>query len=131
MLAIGIGRARRTQFNWVITGVAAIVNVTLNLTLIPLYGMMGAAVATVAAYTVMFLGMAWWSQRVFHVPYQWRRVAIAAAAGVGLAVVGKLVGGGLAARDRAHRRSTRSCSCRSASTFPAERKRIRSLVARA
>ena len=58
--------------------------------------MMGAAIATVAAYTVMFVGMAWWSQRVFRVPYQWRRVATAAAAGVGLAVAGKLVGGGLA-----------------------------------
>ena len=86
VIAIGIGRARRTQFNWVVTGVAAIVNVTLNLTLIPPYGMMGAAVATVAAYTVMFLGMTWWSQRIFRVPYQWRRVATAAAAGVALAV---------------------------------------------
>ena len=43
VLSIGIGRARRTQFNWVITGVAAVVNVALNLTLIPPYGMMGAA----------------------------------------------------------------------------------------
>jgi O-antigen/teichoic acid export membrane protein len=96
VLSIGIGRARRTQFNWVITGVAAIVNVTLNLTLIPIYGMMGAAIATVAAYTVMFAGMAWWAQRIFPVPYQWRRVLTAAAAGVALAVVGKLVGAGLA-----------------------------------
>ena len=51
-----------------ITGVAAAVNVALNLTLIPPYGMMGAAIATVAAYTVMFVGMAWWAQRVFPVP---------------------------------------------------------------
>jgi len=96
VLAIGIGRARRTQFNWVITGLAAVVNVTLNLTLIPSYGMMGAAIATVAAYTVMFAGMAWWAQRIFPVPYQWRRVLTAAAAGIGLAVLGKLVGAGLA-----------------------------------
>lgn len=95
VLSIGIGRARRTQFNWVITGVAAAVNVTLNLTLIPRYGMMGAAVATVAAYTVMFAGMAWWAQRVFPVPYQWRRVLTAAAAGVAIVVVGKLVDAGL------------------------------------
>jgi O-antigen/teichoic acid export membrane protein len=95
VLAIGIGRARRTQFNWVVTGAAAVVNVTLNLTLIPPYGMMGAAIATVAAYTVMFVGMAWWSQRVFPVPYQWRRVLTATAAGVALAVLGKLVGAGL------------------------------------
>jgi len=96
VLSIGIGRARRTQFNWVITGVAAVVNVTLNLTLIPPYGMMGAAIATVAAYTVMFAGMAWWAQRIFPCPYQWRRVLTAATAGVALAVLGKLVGAGLA-----------------------------------
>ena len=40
--------------------------------------------------------MAWWSQRVFPVPYQWRRVATAAAAGIALAVAGKLAGAGLA-----------------------------------
>jgi O-antigen/teichoic acid export membrane protein len=96
VIAIGSGRARRTQFNWVVTGAAAALNVTLNLVLIPPYGMMGAAVATVAAYSVMFLGMAWWSQHVYPVPYQWRRVGTAAAAAVVLAVAGKLVGGGLA-----------------------------------
>ena len=35
VLAIGIGRARRTQFNWVVTGVAAVVNIALNFGLIP------------------------------------------------------------------------------------------------
>ena len=96
VLSIGIGRARRTQVNWVITGAAAVVNVTLNLTLIPFYGMMGAAIATVAAYTVMFAGMAWWAQRIFPCPYQWRRVLTAATAGIALASAGKLVGAGLA-----------------------------------
>ena len=96
VLAIGIGRARRTQFNWVITGVAAAVNVGLNLALIPFYGMMGAAVATVAAYTVMFVGMAWWAQRIFPVPYQWRRVLTAVAAGVALSATGKFIGSDLA-----------------------------------
>ena len=95
VVSIGIGRAKRTQFNWVITGAAAVVNVTLNLTLIPIYGMMGAAIATVAAYTVMFAGMAWWAQRIFPCPYQWRRVLTAAAVGIALATLGKVVGAGL------------------------------------
>ena len=56
VVAIGVGRSRRTQFNWVVTGAAAIVNIALNLILIPPYGMMGAAIATIAAYTTMFLG---------------------------------------------------------------------------
>ena len=130
VISIGIGRARRTQFNWVITGLAAAVNVTLNLTLIPSYGMMGAAVATVAAYTVMFVGMAWWAQRIFPCPYQWRRVATAAAAGIAISCLGKLVGASLPL-----------CIVLvllypvvllpAGFYLPAERKRLRSLVARA
>jgi O-antigen/teichoic acid export membrane protein len=95
VVAIGVGRSRRTQFNWVVTGAAAIVNIALNLILIPPYGMMGAAIATIAAYTTMFVGMAWWSQRIYPVAYQWRRVATAAATGIALVAVGKLAGGGL------------------------------------
>jgi O-antigen/teichoic acid export membrane protein len=91
VVAIGIGRARRTQFNWVVTGAAAALNVVLNLILIPPYGMMGAAIATVAAYSLMFLLMAVYAQRIYTTPYQWRRVAIALAAAIALLVVGKLL----------------------------------------
>ncbi len=95
VIAIGLGRTRRTQFNWVVTGVAAVVNVSLNLLLIPRYGMMGAAVATLAAYATMLVGMIWWAQRIYPVRYQWRRVATAVGVGVALVAVGKLGGGGL------------------------------------
>jgi O-antigen/teichoic acid export membrane protein len=95
VVAIGVGRARRTQFNWVVTGAAAVVNIALNFLLIPPYGMMGAAIATIAAYTTMFVGMSWWSQQIYRVPYQWRRVATAVGVGVALVVAGKLAGGGL------------------------------------
>jgi O-antigen/teichoic acid export membrane protein len=91
VVAIGVGRARRTQFNWVVTGAAALLNVALNLTLIPPFGMMGAAVATVAAYSLMFVGMTAYSQRIYPVPYQWRRLATLVGAAVGLVVLGKLL----------------------------------------
>jgi O-antigen/teichoic acid export membrane protein len=89
VVQIGTGRARRTHANWVVTGVAAALNVALNLTLIPPYGRMGAAIATVASYTLLFAAMAWRAHAVFPVPYQWRRVATVAAAAVGLTVLGK------------------------------------------
>ena len=91
VLAIGIGRARRTQFNWIITGAAALLNVALNLALIPPYGMMGAAISTVAAYVAMFIGMTLNAQRVWPVPYQWRRVVTLSIVAVGLLVLGKAV----------------------------------------
>ncbi|MEO5576130.1 MAG: oligosaccharide flippase family protein [Gaiellaceae bacterium] len=93
VMAIGVGRAKRTQFNWVIAGLAAVVNVVLNLILIPPYGIMGAAVATVAAYGVMFLAMTWYAQRIFPTPYQWRRVLTAVAAAIALLLAGKQLGG--------------------------------------
>jgi O-antigen/teichoic acid export membrane protein len=91
VLAIGIGRARRTQFNWIVTGAAALLNVALNLVLIPPYGMMGAAISTVAAYVAMFIGMTLNAQRVWPVPYQWRRVVTLSLVAVGLLVLGKAV----------------------------------------
>jgi O-antigen/teichoic acid export membrane protein len=91
VMSIGIGRAKRTQFNWVVTGAAAAVNVGLNFLLIPPYGMIGAAISTLVAYLVMFLGMTVRAQQVFRVPYQWRRVALASGTAVGLTVLGKAV----------------------------------------
>ncbi len=95
VVAIGLGRTKRTQFNWVVTGAAAIVNVGLNVTLIPRYGMMAAAFATLAAYATMFVGMVWWARRVFPVSWQWRRVLTAVGIGVATVAVGKLAGAGL------------------------------------
>jgi O-antigen/teichoic acid export membrane protein len=91
VMAIGVGRARRTQFNWVITGAAALVNVGLNLLLVPRYEMFGSAVATAAAFAVLFLGMTWYAQRVYPVPYQWRRVLTAVGVAIALTVLGKLL----------------------------------------
>ncbi len=129
VIAIGVGRARRTQFNWIVTGLAAVVNVGLCFALIPSRGMMGAAIATVAAYAVMFVAMTWWAQRVYPVPYQWRRVVTAIGAGVALVVVGKLAGTGLAL-------SAGLVLCYPIALalagfyLPAERQRLRALVAR-
>src|ERR671931_256635 len=96
VVQIGTGRARQTRSNWVVTGAAAALNVALNFALIPSYGRMGAAIATVSAYTLLFIGMAWRAHSVFPVPYQWRRVATLAATAVGLTVVGKVVDAPLA-----------------------------------
>jgi O-antigen/teichoic acid export membrane protein len=91
VVVIGIGRARKTQSNWLITGAACVVNVGLNLLLIPPYGMIGAAIATIGAYAVLFVGMSWRAQRVYPVPYQWRRVATAFGAAIALTIAGRLL----------------------------------------
>jgi O-antigen/teichoic acid export membrane protein len=89
VLAIGSGRARKTQLNWVVSTIAAAVNIGLNVALIPPYGMIGAAISAAAAYAVLFAGMTAYAQRVYRVPYQWRRLATAFGAAVALAAVGQ------------------------------------------
>jgi O-antigen/teichoic acid export membrane protein len=129
VVAIGVGRARRTQFNWVVTGTAATINVALNLLLIPLIGIMGAAVAMLTAFTAMFLGMAWHAQRVFPVAYQWRRVVTLVGAAAALTLLGKGVDAplgvaiGLAA-------AYPLVLLLLGFYLPAERSRLRALVAR-
>jgi O-antigen/teichoic acid export membrane protein len=89
VLAIGSGRARRTQLNWIVSGAGAVVNVALNFWLVPAYGMVGAAISTLAAYVVLFLGMTLYAQSVYRVPYQWRRVVTVVGAAVALNVAAR------------------------------------------
>jgi len=76
VVTIAIGRTRQTQFNWIATVAAATLNFSLNFWLIPAYGMLGAAYATLAAYVLLMLVRTWNAQQVYPVPYQWRRIAI-------------------------------------------------------
>jgi O-antigen/teichoic acid export membrane protein len=130
VVSIGIGRARKTGFNWVVTGLAALVNVALNLALVPRYGMEGSAAAMVAAYSVLFAVMAWHAQRTYPVPYQWRRVATALGAAVAITVAAKALDAPLAlavALALAYPLALVPLGF----YLPAERARLRRLVARA
>jgi O-antigen/teichoic acid export membrane protein len=89
VLAIGSGRARKTQLNWVVTGTGAAVNIGINFWLIPRYGMVGAAISTLASYVVLFAGMMLYAQSVYPVPYQWRRILTSVGAAVGLTVAAR------------------------------------------
>ena len=91
VVSIGIGRARRTGFNWVIAGTGAAVNLALNAVLVREYGMEGAAASALVAFAVLFVFMAVHAQRIYPVPYQWRRVGTALAAAGALVVAGKTI----------------------------------------
>jgi O-antigen/teichoic acid export membrane protein len=86
-----VGRVRQTRFNWIVTGTAAALNIGLNVALIPEYGQIGAGIATLASYALMFAGMTWNAHRLFPVPYQWRRVVTVGGLAVGLTVLGKVL----------------------------------------
>ena len=57
-----------------ITGLGAAVNVVVNLLLIPTMGIMGAAIATLAAYMVMAFAIYRVSQEAYPIRYDWSRI---------------------------------------------------------
>jgi O-antigen/teichoic acid export membrane protein len=129
VLAIGSGRARKTQLNWVVTGIGAAANVGLNFWLIPAYGMVGAAISTLAAYVVLFVGMTVYAQSVYPVSYQWRRVVTALGVGVGLNVAARVPHLGLAPSALLVL-AYPLCLALAGFYLPVERKRLRRLVPR-
>jgi O-antigen/teichoic acid export membrane protein len=87
VLVVILGRTGRTEFNFPATIAALLVNVGLNLALVPPLGIVGAGIALVASYLVVVALMYAFTQRLFPVPYQWARlgrVVIVSAALVGL-----------------------------------------------
>jgi len=91
VVTIATGRVRQTQFNWVAATAAAVLNFTLNLWLIPAYGMLGAAYATLAAYVLLMAARTVNAQKLFPVAYQWRRVTVVLLTAGALTLVGELL----------------------------------------
>jgi O-antigen/teichoic acid export membrane protein len=58
-----------------ITGLGAIVNIGVNFALIPSLGMMGAAIATLAAYLAMAASLYIVTQRIYKIHYEYKKMA--------------------------------------------------------
>lgn len=80
-LIAGIYIEKKTQYLPAITVAGAGVNVGLNFALIPVLGMMGAALATLFAYAAMAAILYVTVQRVYPVEYEWRRLGLLGVAG--------------------------------------------------
>jgi O-antigen/teichoic acid export membrane protein len=88
VLVVILGRTGRTEFNLPAAIGALVVNVALNLALVPPLGIVGAGLALVASYLVVLGLMYVFTQRLFPVPYEWGRllrVVLIVAALVGVA----------------------------------------------
>jgi O-antigen/teichoic acid export membrane protein len=75
VLVVILGRTGRTEFNFPATIAALVVNVALNLILVPPLGIVGAGIALVVSYLVVVALMYVFTQRLFPVPYEWSRLA--------------------------------------------------------
>jgi len=67
--------ANRSEFVAYATGLGALVNVAANLFLIPRWGIMGAAAATLAAYAAMAGFLFYLGRGIYPLPYEYRRLA--------------------------------------------------------
>ena len=84
MFTIGISIKRKTWFAVAFTATSAIVNVLLNLILIPLYGSMGAAWSTLIAYVVLALVAYLVNHRIYPIPFEIGRFSVALLLGIAL-----------------------------------------------
>ena len=75
-MVVVLGRTGRTEYGLPATVAAVVVNVALNLILVPSEGIVGAAIALVVSYVVVLVLMYLLTQRLFTVPYEWRRLAL-------------------------------------------------------
>ncbi|MGE5408467.1 MAG: lipopolysaccharide biosynthesis protein [Syntrophothermus sp.] len=91
VMVVILGRTGRTEFNFPAAISALIVNVVLNLVLVPPLGIVGAGLALVASYLVVVALMYALTQRLFPVPYQWGRLARIVIVSAALVSLGELV----------------------------------------
>jgi O-antigen/teichoic acid export membrane protein len=84
LTSIGIGIEKKARYYPLVTGAAAAANVAANFMLIPRFGMMGAAWATVLSYAVMTALGFTISRRLFPIPFEGGRWVAAAAIGAAL-----------------------------------------------
>lgn len=73
-LTAGIYIQEKTNYFPFVTGIGAIINIVVNLTLIPVYGIMGAALATLASYLCMAGGLYFVSQKFYRINYEYRKI---------------------------------------------------------
>jgi O-antigen/teichoic acid export membrane protein len=87
--SIGLVITKRTAFYPLATGLAAGASLLANMTLVPRFGIVGAAWANLVAYATLAIATSTFSWRVYPIPYEWSRllrVAVAGAFGYSTAV---------------------------------------------
>jgi O-antigen/teichoic acid export membrane protein len=88
LLTMGFSIARKTGRLAVLTVTAAGINIGLNFVLIPLWGIVGAALATTIAYGLLAVAYYVAAQRVYHTPYELKKIVTMVVLGSALGVLG-------------------------------------------
>jgi O-antigen/teichoic acid export membrane protein len=82
LTSIGLNITKHTEYYPISTGLAAAANIGSNLVLIPRFGYIGAAWSNVVSYAVLAATAWWFSHRLYHITYEWRRLSRVVFAGI-------------------------------------------------
>ncbi len=74
--AIGINIARKTKTTAFIITFVALLNIGLNILLIPYYQAIGAAIATLISQLIAFILISKFGQKYFNIPYEYQKIFI-------------------------------------------------------
>jgi O-antigen/teichoic acid export membrane protein len=84
VFAVGMNVTKRMRLLLPVSGASAALAIGLYFLLIPRYSFLGAAWATVTAFTALAVGALVVGQRIYPVPWEWRRIGLAIAVTVAL-----------------------------------------------
>lgn len=88
IFAPGLGIAKRTGVIAVVNILSAALNIALNFSLIPLLGIVGAALASLLSSALAFGVTMAYSQRLYYVPHNWKQLGLATLLTVAVVIVG-------------------------------------------
>jgi O-antigen/teichoic acid export membrane protein len=71
---VGVFITKKTKLMVIFTGLAAIINISSNFYLMPAFGIMGAAIATLLSYFVMALSIFVANQKIYKINYEFKRI---------------------------------------------------------
>ncbi|HAF31114.1 MAG TPA: hypothetical protein DCG75_18915 [Bacteroidales bacterium] len=88
--SLGLHFAKKTKYNATIVLFAAILNFGLNLILVPIYGIYGAAIATIISWIVMSTAFYKYSFKFYKIRYEISKIVILVAISAGLYMISLL-----------------------------------------
>lgn len=95
VFAPGIAIHKRTVWQLWVTLISALMSMIANWLFVPLYGGIGAAIATLMSALVFFGLWVGISQRLYPIPFAWRRIIVGGAVFMGCALLGSRLDNGV------------------------------------
>lgn len=93
IFAPGIAIKKKTHWQLGVMILTAAISAGLNFILVPFFGGLGAAIATLGSSIVFFCGWFFCSQKLYPVPFRWRPILMATMAFVSCVVISWFIGG--------------------------------------